>query len=876
MDSEFLNYEIIQHLKNNCSYFWGNIQELYHVCDDMLSLIPKTFSNYTLHDIGHSVRVIGYMNDLIKNNLIEFSELHLAIVVYVGLLHDVGMVVSEDEKCKLYQEFENKNSDFASLSENNKNNFLQDFVRKNHGIRVKNALKHEINPSMTISGLLYEGETKSYDLSELIAQICQSHNENCEWIFKNLPKEKFYGKYEINPQHIAFLLRIADALDIDDRRAPYLLYKLLNPQGLSDNEWRKHIPITNYKKIFYVDNMYELSFNGECAEHNIYRKIIEYIDWLNNDFNEIVEISKNFINPYKLNLVLPIKESIGTLGFVQTKLKFSLEYRQISQLLMGEHIYGDKKAGLRELLQNSIDAVFLMKDICLKNPYSSYTPLVVVEINKCKNQIVIFDNGIGMSDEILTKYFFNIGSSYYMSDEFVNEEYCYKPIGHFGIGFLACFMLSSTVTLETKSYKTKELIKMSFDKESPYVTKMDVKDNGQFDSGTKIIMEYNQVIPNAFSIEKDIKKYIESNLITEGLCFRLINNGCNEEIMVHKPEKFESFENDIIEYEYDISPDLNVKFDILNFWKENENVYFVEDDFNDWEFDEGPFISLGLLKENISDLEVNLQTNEQINKINFNDILINNSFFDDIYYASAFQEFIFSNEGKINKYYLKNKNIYGFCRDYFTQKYIDNNRLVWYDIPVILNKNLFNSFLINLEENQEVAFKRYENEIKYIPILCKDGYISDDLIMDIVKRFVDIHDIGEDTIDVSYYTTYPIKPIEKSLSLLGIPNSHNYINIIQNSHKLNLVYLNGIRILDNNINIPYEIDGIDINRTYINIKSSKYDTDISRSYFSLHSREKIIKIVMNIIYEDLIKSNDMDKEEIELIRYFLNNYYSNN
>jgi len=93
---------------------------------------------------------------------------------------------------------------------------------------------------------------------------------------------------------------------------------------------------------------------------------------------------------------------------------------------------------------------------------------------------------------------------------------------------------------------------------------------------------------------------------------------------------------------------------------------------------------------------------------------------------------------------------------------------------------------------------------------------------------------------------------------------------------LNLVYLNGIRILDNNINIPYEIDGIDINRTYINIKSSKYDTDISRSYFSLHSREKIIKIVMNIIYEDLIKSNDMDKEEIELIRYFLNNYYSNN
>ncbi len=40
----------------------------------------------------------------------------------------------------------------------------------------------------------------------------------------------------------------------------------------------------------------------------------------------------------------------------------------------------------------------------------------------------------------------------------------YNPIGHFGIGFLACFMLSPKIELETKHYKSYEPIKLSFEK----------------------------------------------------------------------------------------------------------------------------------------------------------------------------------------------------------------------------------------------------------------------------------------------------------------------------------------------------------------------------------------------------------------------------
>ena len=39
-----------------------------------------------------------------------------------------------------------------------------------------------------------------------------------------------------------------------------------------------------------------------------------------------------------------------------------MDYNAVTNLLMGEHIYGDKKYGLRELIQNSIDACKTMEE----------------------------------------------------------------------------------------------------------------------------------------------------------------------------------------------------------------------------------------------------------------------------------------------------------------------------------------------------------------------------------------------------------------------------------------------------------------------------------------------------------------------------------
>ena len=66
----------------------------------------------------------------------------------------------------------------------------------------------------------------------------------------------------------------------------------------------------------------------------------------------------------------------------------------------------------------------------------------------------IIDNGTGMNQEIIDKYYSKIGSSYYKSHDFFDlqaiSDLEFKPISRFGIGILSCFMVADSMEVETK------------------------------------------------------------------------------------------------------------------------------------------------------------------------------------------------------------------------------------------------------------------------------------------------------------------------------------------------------------------------------------------------------------------------------------------
>ena len=131
-----------------------------------------------------------------------------------------------------------------------------------------------------------------------------------------------------------------------------------------------------------------------------------------------------------------------------------------------------------------------MKEIGLKErDVMVVEPSIVVSYSKQDGYVKIKDTGIGMTLDVVKKHFLNVGKSFYKSNDFLFENRTYRPIGQYGIGFLACFLLSDSVTVKTKHYSNHEINQIELEKNSEYVVTTSQETPNFF--GTEIKLEYD-------------------------------------------------------------------------------------------------------------------------------------------------------------------------------------------------------------------------------------------------------------------------------------------------------------------------------------------------------------------------------------------------
>lgn len=493
--------------------FINLINETCSKCELLYPKIDNIFSTYTLHGMKHSLNVMEYMYDLI-DDVNKISDLDIVLCVYAALFHDIGMVVFDDEIEKIKNN-EDKLVEYdykVLLSEyGNEKIALQECIRPIHGKRVGVIINRSAEE---MDDLFFVPNTRISFKKELI-DICQSHNEDFSWVSKMLDEKIIKEEYSGNPKFVALLLRLADLLDIDENRAPEYLYKMVRPTGVSDEEWKKHFILENKKKINFNTKLQckELQFYGTSTDPDIHRSFLSYLHYLNIELENAVNLSEKFMeNQYILKISPKPKQIIKTEGFSFADFKLNLDYNAVTSLLMGENIYGDKKYGLREILQNSIDACKVFKEYFNKNSngYESYSPQIKISIDKEQNKVSIFDNGSGMSLNILKNYFLNVGVSYYKSKDFRFKGYEYQPIGNYGIGFLACFMLSNDVKIMTKHISENYTHTIMINRNSEFICVSN--ESVYFNHGTEIILNYNEFI-SVFKNVESVKDFIKSNFI---------------------------------------------------------------------------------------------------------------------------------------------------------------------------------------------------------------------------------------------------------------------------------------------------------------------------------------------------------------------------
>jgi molecular chaperone HtpG len=526
---------ILEKLDNE---LYSQVKNIALEAEDFLERIPEFFPTYTMHNIEHSIRILENVYELIDPEYISeeplsnynnhLSPLEIATIIYGAVLHDIGMFIDDVEiirkiKTNSLEWCDDKYYKLVEKFKGNETLALQDYIRRIHArlssifIKEKFAEKLHIPNSPAISYL------------DEIADLCESHNQNIEWIRNSLDTEVPKGRYKCNYQFCALLLRLGDILDFDSRRTPYHLFKSINLMEHSEDEWNQHLIIesTGYRleKSSTYEGWKSPLFYGKCTNPTIYRKILTYFDWIEGETRKCSDFSLSFHHTkYHIKITGPIVNRVQTIGFDMANQQLKMDYEAITNLLMGEKIYGSPIFGIRELVQNSIDACMLRLELSKGNQTyeEKYIPKISIIFDKKQSKIVIKDNGTGMNDYILNEYFLSIGKSYYKSDDFLLKDYNFKAIGNFGIGFLACFMLSDRVNIKTKYYNESVVHELNVEKNSKYIV-YKRGEKADFSHGTEIAMDYD-FEKNFLSFSREmIRDFVETQFLLDSSFIHVID-----------------------------------------------------------------------------------------------------------------------------------------------------------------------------------------------------------------------------------------------------------------------------------------------------------------------------------------------------------------
>ena len=137
-----------------------------------------------------------------------------------------------------------------------------------------------------------------------------------------------------------------------------------------------------------------------------------------------------------------------------SKKEFKAESKRVLDLMINS-IYTNKEIFLRELISNASDAIdkLYYRSLTKKDVTLNQSSLeIVLKLDKENKNIIIKDNGCGMTEKELEENLGTIAKSGSLKFKEENEKKeDIDIIGQFGVGFYSSFMVSDKVTVKTKS-----------------------------------------------------------------------------------------------------------------------------------------------------------------------------------------------------------------------------------------------------------------------------------------------------------------------------------------------------------------------------------------------------------------------------------------
>jgi molecular chaperone HtpG len=349
---------------------------------------------------------------------------------------------------------------------------IGEFIRRFHGCLAKCIATHGV-PSRAVHPLKFpEPISKLSYFPNLAGLIAESHGADLRDSIRRF--SDYYDPREFCRIHAVYLmcvLRTADYLQIQSERAPETLLRIRTlGSSISRREWSVHSSVRDIRHTH--DDPEAIYIEATPASALVYFRLKEWlrgiqyeldVSWavMGETYGRIPELSS-----LKLR-IRRVRSSIDDIKRLQRMVPFALKHARFKAAdsdllkLLVSPLYGDRPdVGIRELLQNSIDAVRERASLSQIEKGVGHDNGIVVTLSKGADGcfLEIADSGLGMNLKILTEYFLTAGSSFRKSDEWKEKfqdasgRSRVLRAGRFGVGALAAFLLGDRIYVSTRRY----------------------------------------------------------------------------------------------------------------------------------------------------------------------------------------------------------------------------------------------------------------------------------------------------------------------------------------------------------------------------------------------------------------------------------------
>ncbi|MCX6851367.1 MAG: hypothetical protein NTY98_20885 [Verrucomicrobia bacterium] len=457
--------------------YWGKFKELRERVSAQVGEMKVLFPEFTAHDEPqHLARLFGIADKLLGSERFDRMNAAELFLLACGLYaHDWGMAVGRIELEYLRSFCASKVDSEVFTPLDDERQRLDQFVTK-YGIGRPDSgalpvlsdehLRQYIRETHAWrSGVRARAffQSSGSGVPQAVERVCQGH-----WLdFSQLDDEhRFSGQqgilgHTVNLRAVAIYVRLVDLFDIADDRTPYAVWRFVSPaDGRAAMEWKKHRALSPVTFPQHGDGRC-VRFDGLTTDPEVWAELEDLRRYCEEQIDGSMDLLARHLDVRHQLDLRKLDWRVTAERFKPISIRFEFHRERMFSILADEIYQGDSHVFLRELLQNSIDAVRLRKALLerrnqrlgtTRNVGLGFDDAIYFKVTHSDDgdaTVVCRDFGIGMDDYIVRNYLAVAGVSYYQSEDFRRQGLNMDPISRFGVGILSCFMVANRIEIET-------------------------------------------------------------------------------------------------------------------------------------------------------------------------------------------------------------------------------------------------------------------------------------------------------------------------------------------------------------------------------------------------------------------------------------------